>query len=76
MFGAPSILDLVKAQQRRETEPATYSEVGDTDPGALTGDPLVMHLRRKRRAALMKQILRNGGYGDLAKMVSFSKEES
>jgi hypothetical protein len=32
------------------------------------------YLRRKRQSAMIKQLLKDGGYGDLAKMVSIRKE--
>jgi len=34
-----------------------------------------LQLKRKRQGAIMKQILKNGGYGDLARMVNVRKGE-
>lgn len=55
------------AADNPEFAPAAATEIG--------ADPLVMRLRRKRMSALRKEILTRGGYGDLAKMVSFRHDE-
>lgn len=34
-----------------------------------------LRLKKKRQAAIMKQILKNGGYGDLARMTNIRKGE-
>jgi len=40
-------------------------------------NPVALHLRmkRKKQAAMIKQILVNGGYGDLARMTNLHKGE-
>lgn len=68
-----------RLQQQLEDENgmtvADNPELAATALSSMNPDPLVMRLRRKRMSALRKQILTNGGYGDLAKMVSFRHEE-
>jgi hypothetical protein len=55
-------------------------DLDDPDELAARSDissPVHMQLRlkKKRQAAIMKQILKNGGYGDLARMTNIRKGE-
>ncbi len=35
--------------------------------------PMLLGLRKRRQSAILKQILKAGGYGDLAKLTNFHK---
>lgn len=77
LYGAPSLRELVKAQQRKELEGGFQTSTDEEDETALPaiGDErIVATLKRKRQAVLLKSMLKDGGYGDLAKMISLHSE--
>lgn len=45
------------------------------DEGADTREVMTMNLKKKRHQMMLKQMLTNSGYGDLAKMVNIGKEK-
>ena len=75
----PSLGELLSGQPIGD--PAVENlDLDDPDELAARSDlskPRLMQLRLKKRqqAALMKQILKNGGYGDLARMTNIRKGE-
>lgn len=70
----PGLASHLEATARNEG-PANLAAFGDDDmTNAPGGDPttqMTLRLRHKRRAALLKQILKSGGYGELARVASF-----
>lgn len=68
LFG-PSIMDLVKDKRRADMEAPLPD--ADFDPG--TGTEWQLELKKKRRSLLMKKMLADAGYNDLAKMVSIKE---
>lgn len=46
-------------------------EIGNS-PAGMPGQ-MTLRLKHKRQSALLRQILKSGGYGDLAKMAAFHK---
>ncbi len=61
------IQDLL-SQQTRDENPALPSDMDE-------GDYPVMTLKRKKQAAILRSILQQGGYGDLAKEVSIKRQQ-
>lgn len=74
----PGLSAHLEAAARGEA-PAQLSVFDEDDVGnAPAGDhagQLTLRLRKKRQAALLKHILKSGGYGDLARVASFHKGE-
>lgn len=75
----PGIHEILKSQARQDNIASDLPmEIDDPDAVPMPehdAGRLMMHLRRKRQATILKHILSSGGYGDLAKMVSFKKED-
>lgn len=73
MYGlAPGLLQLLKDKKREEAvgapipmqqEPAEFEDFTE-------GPHLQFALKKKRRALMMKKMLEDGGYGDLARMIN------
>jgi hypothetical protein len=59
------IEELLSQQVRDENEPSLPTEMESDYP--------VMALKRKKQAAILKDILKQGGYGDLARQVSIRR---
>lgn len=57
--------DLLREQQREDNVASL--------PSADESEYPVMSIKRKKQAAILKDILRSGGYGDLAKQVSIRR---
>ena len=56
----------------RMDEPEADMEQVDEDPQ--TRQVMALHLKKKRHQMMLKQMLTDSGYGDLAKMVNVGKE--
>ncbi len=76
MFGK-SLFDLISDKRKQEFADSAgpgFSEVDSMDPsgGGHEEDEhgFRLQLRRRRKTALLKRMLVDGGYGDLAKSVS------
>ncbi len=71
-----SLFDLLSDRRKQDFADSvgpSYSEVEDMDPSSHEDDEahgFRLQLRRKRKSALLKRMLMDGGYGDLAKTVS------
>lgn len=76
LFG-DSLLDLAKKKLKSQFsgahesiyQPPHYEDMPDHDSPTFT-----VMLRKKRRTALMRQILQDGGYSDLAKMIRIKED--
>ncbi len=71
LHDAPGLLELLKDKQRRDMEGLV--PVANDDPDELAtpeDEELTATLRKKRRTSILRGQLREGGYGDLAKMLS------
>lgn len=68
----PTIGEILGGELRRESLGSTPAQVSEADPGQL-GD-FRMELKRKRQSALLREMLKSGGYDDLAKMVAIRRE--
>lgn len=72
------VLDKLRDVQRRlfgQTAPAELDaapEAAEYDPAE--GPTFAMGLKKKRRTAMLKQMLANEGYSDLAKMISIKEQ--
>lgn len=65
------------AMLRGESQQQEPEGFGPEEPPPPEDDPryLMFKMRRKRQNALLKQMLVDAGYGDLAKMSAISRDE-
>jgi len=72
----PTFTEILRAKMRRENPDVGPISAPSEDMSVPLDEqsPLIMTLKRKRQAALLKDTLREGGYEDLAKMVRFHQE--
>ncbi len=61
------IEELLSQRQREENDASLPPQDESEYP--------VMSLKRKKQAAILRDILKNGGYGDLAKQVSIRRPQ-
>lgn len=75
MFGrTPGLEQMLK--DRRRQEATVELPPGSGEPLPLTGqEHLVANARRRRQSSMMKQMLRDNGYDDLAKMIAIHEEK-
>ena len=76
----PSLQQLLKNRGFGAGGDVDNIEMDDPEGLAARTEPMsagynLMQIRKKRQSAIMKQILKNGGYGDLARMVNIRKGE-
>jgi hypothetical protein len=72
MMPPKSLKELIEADRG---DPMGEVAPWDDDPMASGADPVhfQLELKKKRRAAMMRQMLEDSGYGDLAKMVKIKE---
>lgn len=70
----PGIGSRLSDELRAINDPVNAEDADDQPAPPHGPETLTMRLKRKRQAALMKEILKTGGYGDLARQVSFRRE--
>lgn len=74
VFG-PSLFDLVKERRKGELEGPSMLAADDEDAGLPLEDASgwQMTLKKKRRGMILKRMLADAGYGELAKMVNLKE---
>lgn len=76
MVGGKSIFDYIREQREEPTD----SPITDMDPDSLAMSPdhsarFVIDLKKKRRTAMLRQMLAESGNADLAKMISIRESK-
>lgn len=72
-----SLLELIRDEQAAQNEPHEYQALQEKASHGSSYDPKILQLKMKRRhqLGLLKKMMEDAGYGDLARMTTISKSD-